>query len=166
MINYIEKFENNNTEYNLETKLNNSKPSIKSNFILTFLFFGLIIVSIVIAGFIGPNFLSFFMFYLLFGFPLMVIYRNEIIAMLPSNISNSLDSNIQSIDETVQEDIKSTTNIDTTPKKNKELFILFIGAMSFSISVYILYKRRDDFIGIGIALFFTILSNIIISDLF
>jgi len=161
MTNFIEEFENDIT---LESKLKESKPSIKSNIILTVLFFFVIIISVVAAGFLGPEFLNFFIFLLFFGLPLMIIYKDKIISIIPGNLSSKIVTNIQ----TIQEDTKKETseNFNITPKKNKELFVLALGAVSIGISLYILWKRRDTFVGMATSLFFTILANIIVGDLF
>ena len=141
----------------------------KSPIILNLFFFGLILVSIVVAGFFGKDFLSFFMFYMFFGFPLMVIYKNNIIAMLPENISSKLVDDIQSINHELQEDGTETNSQITTlstPKRNKELFIMFLGTTCYILSLYILIKRRYELTGLAISFFFCIVSNIIIGDLF
>jgi len=141
----------------------------KSPIILNLFFFGLILVSIVVAGFFGKDFLSFFMFYMFFGFPLMVIYKKNIIALLPENISSKLVSDIQSINQELQEDginTKSQITTISTPKRNKELFIMFLGSTCYILSIYILIKRRHELTGLAISFFFCIISNIIIGDLF
>ena len=141
----------------------------KSPIILNLFFFGLILVSIVVAGFFGKDFLSFFMFYMFFGFPLMVIYKKNIIAILPENISSKLVSDIQSINQELQDDGNETkTQITTisTPKRNKELFIMFLGSVCYVLSIYILIQRMHELVGLAISFFFCIISNIIIGDLF
>jgi hypothetical protein len=141
----------------------------KSPIILNLFFFGMILISIVIAGMFGKNFLSFFMFYMFFGFPLMIIYKKNIIAMLPENISSRLVSDIQSINEELQDDGKNTNqtikNVSTS-KKNQELFVVFLGSMCYILSIYIFIKRRFELTGMAISFFFCIISNIIIGDLF
>ena len=125
MINFIEDFQN--TDITLQSKLKQSKPSIKSNIIMTVLFFFVIILSVVAAGFIGPEFLNFFIFLLFFGLPLMIMYKDKIISMIPGNISSKLVSNIQQQqgdDDEEKENAETQKKelIDVTPKKNKELF--------------------------------------------
>jgi len=160
----IEFFTNQGTNENLplEVMVKKNKPTMKSNIILSVFFFGIILLSIITAGFIGKNFLSFFMFYLFFGFPLMIIYKDQIIAMIPKNIASHLVKDIQSINIETQDDIKKTGG----SIKYKEYFILFLGTSCFILSIYILFKRRHELIGIFTSLFFCILSNIIIGDLF
>lgn len=155
----------NNLETNelpLEYNEKKDKKSMKSNIIFTFMFFGIILLSIIAAGMIGKNFMSFFMFYLFFGFPLMIVYKDQIISLIPSNIASYIVDNVQEINK----DIQDETVVISEPIKNKEYLILFIGVSSFILSVYILFKRRHELIGIFTSLFFCILSNIIIGDLF
>ena len=89
--------------------------------------------------------------------------------MLPENISSKLVSNIQSINQELQEDgidTKSQIATISTPKRNKELFIMFLGTTCYILSIYILIKRRHELTGLAISFFFCIISNIIIGDLF
>ena len=89
--------------------------------------------------------------------------------MLPENISSKLVSDIQSINQELQDDGTDTkTHITaiSTPKKNKELFIMFLGSACYVLSIYILIKRRHELVGLAISFFFCIISNIIIGDLF
>jgi hypothetical protein len=161
-----ELFTNSNDSYTndlpLEYNEKKDKKSLKSNIIFTFVFFGIILLSIIAAGMIGKNFMSFFMFYLFFGFPLMIVYKDQIISLIPSNIASYIVDNVQEINK----DIQDETVVISEPIKNKEYLILFIGVSSFILSVYILFKRRHELIGIFTSLFFCILSNIIIGDLF
>ena len=161
-----ELFTNSNDSYTndlpLEYNEKKDKKSLKSNIIFTFVFFGIILLSIIAAGMIGKNFMSFFMFYLFFGFPLMIVYKDQIISLIPSNIASYIVDNVQEINK----DIQDETVVISEPIKNKEYLILFIGVSSFILSVYILFKRRHELKGIFTSLFFCILSNIIIGDLF
>jgi hypothetical protein len=152
-------------ELSLETKVRNNKPSVKSNIIFSVLFFGIIFLSILAAGFFGKNFLSFFIFYMFFGFPLMVIYKDQLISMIPKNIASYIVSDIQSINEDIKESGYEETKI-LEPIKNKEYFTLFIGISSFILSQYILIKHRTKISGIFTSLCFCIISNIIIGELF
>ena len=154
--------ESNNDDLPLEYETPTKKKSLKSNIIFTFMFFGIILLSIIAAGMIGKNFMSFFMFYLFFGFPLMIIYKDQIISLIPSNIASYIVSNVQEINIETQDE----TTVVSEPIKNKEYLILFIGVSSYILSVYILIKRRHELIGIFTSLFFCIISNIIIGDLF
>ena len=169
MNNFIEKFENN--DITLESKLNKSKPSTKSNIIMTTLFVFVIILSVVAAGLIGTEFLNFFIFLLFFGLPLMIMYKDSLISMIPKNISNKLVSKIQNQQDEPDDEEENAKKeekkfIDVTPKKNKELFVLAVGSISICISGYILWKRQNSFVGMATSLFFTILANLIIGDLF
>ena len=169
MINFIENFENN--DITLESKLNKSKPSTKSNIIMSSLLLFVIVISVVAAGSLGPEFFNFFIYLLFFGLPLMIMYKDSIISMIPSNISSKLVSNIQNQQDEPDEDEEKSKKeekklIDVTPKKNKELFVLAVGSISICISAYILWKRKDSFVGMATSLFFTILANIIVGDLF
>lgn len=152
-------------ELSLETKVRNNKPSVKSNIIFSVLFFGIIFMSIMAAGFFGKNFLSFFIFYMFFGFPLMVIYKDQLISMIPKNIASYIVNDIQNINEDIQESQNEETKI-LEPIKNKEYFTLFIGISSFILSQYILIKHRTKLSGIFTSMFFCIISSIIIGDLF
>lgn len=148
---------------NEEIKLKTFEPKkkYKKKSILVFLFFLVIFLSIVAAGYIGKNFLSFFMFYLFFGFPLLIIYSDSLIKLIPQNIASYVTDEV----EVISDEIKSGPK-DILPIYKRDYLVFFIGFSSYILSVYLLYKKRDKLVGISMSVLFCSISNIIISDIF
>lgn len=146
----------------LESKRIEHTRHKKSTSILTFFLFIFIIILLVIANLIGNDFFSTFLFSLLFGFPLIIIYRVQIAGMLPKNIAGYIVKNT----EDVTEDIQTAVKVSTNPLYVVEVQMLILGILSLITSVYTLYKRKNEFIGILTSIFFTVLALIFINDLF
>ena len=120
------------------------------------------VVSVLISGFIGKHFLNMFIFTLMFSFPILVIYRTQIAAKLPTNMANWI------VDETedVEEEVKEALGDFTYPLYVKEYQILTLSIFCMILSVYMLYKNRTEFIGIISSLFFAVTAGILISEKF
>jgi len=146
----------------LENKRIEKSQHKKSTSILTFFLFIFVIILLVVANLIGKHFFSTFLFSLLFGFPLIIIYRVQIASMLPQNIAGYLVKNT----EDVSEDIQTAVKVSTNPLYVVEVQMLILGILSLITSVYTLYKRKNEFIGILTSIFFTVLALIFINDLF
>ena len=148
-------------ENNIKLETFKKKSKYKKKTILVFMFFLVILLSILAAGYIGKHFLSFFMFYLFFGFPLLIIYSDSIINLIPSNIASYFIEEVQEIELEVKGGMK-----DVFPIYKRDYLILFLGLSSYILSLYLLYKKRDKLVGISMSVLFCSLSNIIISDIF
>ena len=148
-------------ENNIKIESFKKKGKYKKKTLLVFMFFLVILLSILAAGYIGKNFLSFFMFYLFFGFPLLIIYSDSITKLIPSNIASYFIEEVQEIETEVKGGIK-----DVFPIYKRDYLILFLGLSSYILSLYILYKKREKLVGISMSVLFCSLSNIIISDIF
>tara|TARA_B110000238_G_C16135095_1_gene443273 strand:- start:2773 stop:3231 length:459 start_codon:yes stop_codon:yes gene_type:complete len=148
-----------NPEIKLETY--KTKTTYKKKSLIGFLFFLVIVLSILAAGYIGPNFLSFMIFYLIFGFPLMIIYSDKIIKLIPKNIASYVIGEVEDIGT----EIKSVHN-DVLPIYKRDYLVFFLGISTYILSLYILFKKRDKLIGISMSVLFCSLSSIIINDIF
>jgi hypothetical protein len=145
-----------------EPKKKNNK---KSHFTLKLLLFIVIALSFAAAGFIGKHFLSFFIFYMFFTLPLIIVYSDFIITLIPNNIANYISKDIHNLEEENEENTDEQVKI-IQPIKNKEYFILFLGVSCFILSQYLFIKHYEKPLGLLTSFFFCILSNIIISDFF
>ena len=148
-------------ENNIKIESFKKKTKYKKKTLLVFMFFLVILLSILAAGYIGKNFLSFFMFYLFFGFPLLIIYSDSITKLIPSNIASYFIEEVQEIELEVKGGMK-----DVFPIYKRDYLILFLGLSSYILSLYLLYKKREKLVGISMSVLFCSLSNIIISDIF
>lgn len=148
------------SEYRREKK----NMSRRKTAILTVLMFIIIVILIMISGFIGKNFLNIFLFSLMFGFPLLILYKNKIIKKLPENISNWIVDEVEEVDEGVQENV----GFLTSPLYVREYQIFALGILSSIASIYILFKKehRETFVGILTSVFFATVSSILIIDVF
>jgi len=148
-------------ENNIKIESFKKKGKYKKKTLLVFMFFLVILLSILAAGYIGKNFLSIFMFYLFFGFPLLIIYSDSITKLIPSNIASYFIEEVQEIELEVKGGMK-----DVFPIYKRDYLILFLGLSSYILSLYLLYKKREKLVGISMSVLFCSLSNIIISDIF
>lgn len=130
--------------------------------ILTFFLILFLIILIIIANFISKDFLSVFLFLLLFGFPLIIIYRVQIAGYLPDNIASFLVENTQDVTDDLQQVVKTNTN----PLYVFEVQMLILGLLSLGFSIYTLHKRKTEFIGILTSIFFAVLALIFVNELF
>ncbi len=138
-------------------KMNTTKSTIITFFLIIF-----VAILIVIANFIGPHFLNVFLFSLLFGFPLLILYREQIAKQLPENIASYLVGTQEEINADVQEALK----IHSNPLYAREVQIFILGIISLIVAIQTLRQRHKEFTGILTSLFFTILAMIFMNDLF
>lgn len=145
-----------------EYKKQKEKMSSRKTITITLLLIILIVFFIIVSGFIGQNFLNLFLFSLIFGFPLLIIYRIQIIKKLPENVANWF------VDETheLEENTLIEFNSVATPFYQREIKILVLGILSILLSIYMIIKRRRQFVGLMMSLFFAIIGAIFIVDLF
>ena len=130
--------------------------------ILTFFLIIFLIILIIIANFISKDFLSVFLFLLLFGFPIIIIYRIQIASYLPDNIASYLVENTLDATDNIQRAVK----INTNPLYVFEVQMLILGLLSLVFSIYTLHKRKKEFIGILTSIFFAVLALIFVNELF
>ena len=138
-------------------KMNTTKSTIITFFLIIF-----VAILVVIANFIGPHFLNVFLFSLLFGFPLLILYREQIAKQLPENIASYLVGTQEEINADVQEALK----IHINPLYAREVQIFILGIISLIVAIQTLRQRHKEFTGILTSLFFTILAMIFMNDLF
>jgi hypothetical protein len=145
-------------EYKREKKVMSKKKSG----ILTIFLIILLVASVLISGFIGKHFLNMFIFTIMFSFPILVIYRNQIAKRLPDSIADWI------VDETeeVEADVKESVGDLTYPLYVKEYQILTLSIFCMLLSVYMLYKERTEFIGIMSSLFFAVTAGMLIAEEF
>jgi len=146
------------TEYKREKKAMSKK---KNGLLVVFLVILLVSV-ILISGFIGKHFMNMFIFALMFSFPILVLYRVQIASKLPTNIANWI------VDETeeIEAEIKDSVGDFTYPLYVKEYQMLVLGILGMILSVYMLYKRSTEFVGIMASLFFAMTAGIIMMEKF
>lgn len=145
-----------------EYQTNKKQTSRSKTVILTILLFLIIVILFFIAGFFGKHFLNIFLFSLIFGFPLLILYKNQIIKTLPSNVANWIVDEVEDVGESVQENIGNIA----TPLYVKEYQLLSFGILSIIMAMYLLYKKRSELSGIFGSIFFTILASILIIETF
>ena len=145
-----------------EYQTNKKQTSRSKTVILTILLFLIIVILFFIAGFFGKHFLNIFLFSLIFGFPLLILYKNQIIKTLPSNVANWIVDEVEDVGESVQENIGNIA----TPLYVKEYQLLSFGILSIIMAIYLLYKKRSELSGIFGSIFFTILASILIIETF
>jgi len=138
-------------------KMDTTKTTIITFFLIIF-----VAILVVIANFIGPHFLNVFLFSLLFGFPLLILYREQIAKKLPENIASYLVGTQETVNTEVQEALK----IHSNPLFAREVQIFILGIISLIVAIQTLRQRHKEFIGILTSLFFTILAMIFMNDLF
>ena len=97
--------------------------------------------------------------------PLIIIYSDFIVTLIPSNIANYLSKEIQYTDEELKENLNEQIKI-VQPIKNKEYFILFLGISCFILSQYLFVKYHNKPLGVMTSFCFCVISNIIIGDFF
>jgi nitrate reductase NapE component len=165
-INMIEKFQGSNKTEGIsisEYKREKKKTSRRKTSILTILLIIILIILVLISGFIGKNFLNMFLFTLLFGFPLLILYKNKIIQQLPENIANWVVDEVEEVDEAIQTEV----GFLTTPLYVRDYQIFIMGILFTIFAIYIIFKKkhRDKFVGLMTSLFFVTISSIFIIDI-
>ena len=143
----------------LNTQTTESKKDASSVFTILLVIF--VIVLVVVSGFIGNHFQNVFIFSLMFGFPLLILYRNDIANYLPKNIANYVVKESESGAKKIQ-----TVTGQVNPVYSSEIQLLFLGFLSVFLSEYFIIRRGNEFIGIASSVFFTIVSLIFLVDLF
>lgn len=141
------------------------KPSKVKSFLFVLLLVFLIVVTIVLAGFVGTEFVTLYVFILIFGFPLLIIYKESIVGILPDKISKFFLGDLQSISDETEKQIGRATEV-IVPASKKEYQTLFLGLMSLGASLYLMIMKNEHLSGIFMSLFFGVLSHIILGDLF
>lgn len=137
----------------------------KSHFTLKLLLFVIIALSFAAAGFVGKHFLSFFIFYMFFALPLIIVYSDFLVTLIPNNIANYISKDIPVLEDEHEENKEEQIKI-IQPIKNKEYFILFLGISCFILSQYLFVKHYEKPLGLLTSFCFCIISNIIIGDFF
>ncbi len=130
--------------------------------IMTFFLILFVVILIIIANFISKDFLSIFLFLLMFGFPLLIIYRIQIASYLPDNIASYLIENT----EEVTDDLQRAVKVNTNPLYVFEVQMLVLGLLSLGFSIFTLHKRKKEFIGLLTSIFFAVLALIFVNELF
>ena len=145
------------TEKKQKKKMDTTKSTILTFFLIIF-----VVILVVISNFIGPHFMNVFLFLLMFGFPLLILYREQIAKQLPENIASYLVGKQEAVNEDVQEALQLTTN----PLFAREVQVFILGLISLFVAIQTLRQRKHEFIGLLTSLFFTILAMIFMNDLF
>jgi len=145
-----------------EYKRDKKSISKKKNGLLVVFLVILLVSVILISGFIGRHFMNIFIFTLMFSFPILILYRVQIANKLPTNIANWI------VDETeeIEEEAKYSAGDFSYPLYVKEYQMLVLGILGMILSVYMLYKRSTEFVGIMASLFFAVTAGIIMMEKF
>ena len=149
------------SEIILETKRDEIKRNKFSNSVITFFLVVFLIVLLIIANIVGKQFMNMFMFSIMFGFPLIILYREKIATILPDNIANYMTKTDTEVKETVFQ-----TNINRNPFYVGEVQVFVLALLVLSLAVYMLVKSRDKFVGLLTSILCTVLTMLLINDLF
>lgn len=141
------------------------KPSNVKTFLFIVLLLFLIIITIVLAGFLGTEFLTLYVFILIFGFPLLIIYKEALVGILPNKISIYFFGDLKEMKDETKEKIGKASEL-VVPVSKKEYQTLFLGCLCLFASLYLMIKKNEFLPGILMSFFFGILSHIILGDLF
>ena len=139
----------------------NSTPSYKQSIILTGLFIFVIIASIYVSGLLGNDFLTLYIFCLIFGFPLLIAYKDVLLSYVPENIANAIVGNVERVREETHEIIAP----ETVPIYKTEYQIIFLAILCIGLSILILIRKKEEFIGIAMSFFFCVFGNLIVGEL-
>jgi hypothetical protein len=139
----------------------NSAPSYKQSIILTGLFIFVIVASIYVSGLLGNDFLTLYIFCLIFGFPLLIIYKDVLLSYVPENIANAIVGNVERVREETQEIITP----ETVPIYKTEYQTIFLAILCIGLSILILIRKKEEFIGIAMSFFFCVFGNLIVGEL-
>lgn len=145
------------------------KQSNVKSFLFVFFLMVLIIITIVLAGFFGNEFVTFYVFILIFGLPLILVYKDSILWYMPKNISTWFIGDLHETPGEIHEEIENQVGdvSDTVQSVYKQEYqTLILGILGYVASIYLLIKKRTEFIGILMSAFFAVLSQIILGDLF
>ena len=147
-------------EYKRETKTISKK---KTSILIVVLLIALV-ATILVAGVIGQHFLNILLFTIMFGFPLFILYRQQIAQTLPNNLANWIVDEVEEVEVDLQ--VKKNMTYLTQPLYIREYQLLTLGVLGMIVAGYILYKRHTEFIGIMASLFFAITSGIVMMEIF
>ena len=89
-------------ETNIDLNYKRVETKKDASSVFTILLVVFVIVLAVVSGFVGHHFQNVFIFSLMFGFPLLILYRNDIATYLPKNIANYVVKKSESGAEKVQ----------------------------------------------------------------
>jgi hypothetical protein len=144
-------------------KLNSvkTKGKFKNKKILFLLFLIVIVLTVMSAASFGATALSFSLFYLLFGIPLLIIFSDTVIKLIPENIASYFINEVEEIQKEV-----TIGKVNIAPIYNIDYLILFIGISTYIMAIYILAKQNDKLVGLISSLCLCSLSSIIIGDIF
>jgi len=127
-----------------------------------FMLFSVIIVLVIMsAASLGRNVLSFCIFYLFFGMPLLLIYSDTILKLIPKNIASYFINEVEDIKKEI-----TVGTLNVVPIYNIDYLVLFIGISTYIMSLYILFKQKEQLVGLMSSLFLCSVSSIIIGDIF
>tara|TARA_B110001450_G_C17662672_1_gene497995 strand:- start:2618 stop:3073 length:456 start_codon:yes stop_codon:yes gene_type:complete len=138
-----------------------TKDRYKNKKTLLLLFVLVIVLGIMSAASLGRNVLSFCVFYLFFGMPLLIIYSDTIITLIPQNIASYFINEVEDIKKEI-----TVGDVNIVPIYNIDYLVLFLGISTYIMSVFILFRQKDKFVGLIFSMFLCSVSNIIISDIF
>ena len=138
-----------------------TKDRYKNKKTLLLLFVLVIVLGIMSAASLGRNVLSFCVFYLFFGMPLLIIYSDTIIKLIPQNIASYFINEVEDIKKEI-----TVGDVNIVPIYNIDYLVLFLGISTYIMSVFILFRQKDKFVGLIFSMFLCSVSNIIISDIF
>ena len=108
-----------------------------------------------------PLYFPTFVFYLFFGMPLLIIYSDTIIKLIPQNIASYFINEVEDIKKEI-----TVGDVNIVPIYNIDYLVLFLGISTYIMSVFILFRQKDKFVGLIFSMFLCSVSNIIISDIF
>ena len=101
---------------------------------------------------------GFIIFIIIVLLPILIMNNSIIINLIPSNIANSVTTNVRDIQtETSIPNIKAIDNID--------ILIIIVGVSTYIMSLILLVKQKETLIGIMFSISCCIISNIIINDI-
>lgn len=138
-----------------------TKDRYKNKKTLLVLFVLVIVLGVMSAASLGKNVLSFCVFYLFFGMPLLIIYSDTIIKLIPKNIASYFINEVEDIKKEI-----TVGDVNIVPIYNIDYLVLFLGISTYIMSLFILFRQKDKFVGLIFSMFLCSVSNIIISDIF
>ena len=138
-----------------------TKDKYKNKKTLMLLLIAVVVLVVVSAASLGRTALSFCVFYLFFGMPLLIIYSDTILKLIPKNIASYFINEVEDIKKEI-----TVGTVNVVPIYNIDYLVLFLGISTYIMSLYILFKQKEQFVGLMASLFLCSLSSIIIGDIF
>tara|TARA_B100000787_G_scaffold169681_1_gene161697 strand:- start:3394 stop:3852 length:459 start_codon:yes stop_codon:yes gene_type:complete len=144
-------------------RLNSVKPTskFKNKKTLFLLFLIVLVLTVMSAASFGGVALSFCLFYLFFGVPLLIIFSDTVLSLIPENIASYFINEVEEIQKEI-----TIGKVNVAPIYNIDYLILFIGISTYLMSLYILAKQKHKLVGLISSLCLCSLSSIIIGDIF